>query len=460
MQMSPVTFARVPPNPGALASRSVVARFDQVDLAHQLARGFVRNALAARQAENGFALGTQGRQIQEGMGAEAAFPLDGFFLPISIARENDIDFHLLVRYPAAVIQCFRETIMRHIQTLAGTSSARKFLAALGGLWLLLGVSAALAQEVNLYSARHYESDKTLYALFEQETGIKVNVVSAPAPELIERIKREGEATNADLFLTVDGGVLNTAKNAGILQAIASPLALQNVPAALRERENHWIGITTRARVIVYSKARVQPDQLSTYEDLASPKWKGKIVARPSSALYDQSLLASLIALNGEEKALAWVKGVAANFARPPKGNDRAQAKDIAAGIGDVALMNTYYIGQMLHSKDPEEVRAAQEVGIFFPNQETTGTHRNVSGVALTKYAKNQKNALRFIEFLTSVPAQERLSADNYEFPTNPKAKRHPLLESWGAFKTQEVDFSALSTHNAKAIRFFAEGGWK
>ncbi|MDR0735939.1 MAG: Fe(3+) ABC transporter substrate-binding protein [Zoogloeaceae bacterium] len=351
--------------------------------------------------------------------------------------------------------------MQHIKTPAGASSARKFLAALGGLWVLLGFSATTpAQEVNLYSARHYESDKALYALFEKETGIKVNVVSANAPELIERIKREGEATSADLFITVDGGVLNTAKNAGILQVIPSTLALQNIPAALRDRENHWIGITTRARIIVYSKARVRPEQLSTYEDLAAPKWKGKIVARPSSALYDQSLLASLIALDGEEKALAWVKGVAANFARPPKGNDRSQARDIAAGLGDVALMNTYYIGQMLHSKDPEEVRAAEEVGLFFPNQETTGTHRNISGVALTKHAKNPENAIRFIEFLTAVPAQERLSAGNYEFPTNPKARKHPLLESWGTFRTQNVDFSELSKHNAKAIRFFAEGGWK
>ncbi|MDR0441637.1 MAG: Fe(3+) ABC transporter substrate-binding protein [Candidatus Accumulibacter sp.] len=342
------------------------------------------------------------------------------------------------------------------------AAVRKFPLAASVCLSFLGFSGSAFAEgtVNLYSARHYESDKTLYALFEKETGIKVNVVSANAPELIERIKREGEATSADLFITVDGGVLSTAKNAGILQAISSPLALENVPAALRDRENQWIGLTTRARIIVYSKARVQPEQLSTYEDLASAKWKGKVVARPSSALYDQSLLASLIALNGEEKARDWVKGVAANFARPPKGNDRSQAKDIAAGLGDAALMNTYYIGQMLNAKDPEEVRAAKEVGLFFPNQETTGTHINVSGVALTKYAKNRDNAIRFIEFLTSVPAQERLSGDNYEFPVNPKAKKHPLLESWGPFKTQSIDFSELGKHNALAIRLFAEGGWK
>ncbi|MDR1677294.1 MAG: Fe(3+) ABC transporter substrate-binding protein [Deltaproteobacteria bacterium] len=327
---------------------------------------------------------------------------------------------------------------------------------------LLGTSSPILADgvVNLYSARHYESDKELYSIFEEKTGIKVNVVSAEAPELIERIKREGAATEADLFITVDGGVLNTAKVAGILQPITSEAALANVPKALRDKDNQWLGLTTRARIIVYSKDRVKPEQLSTYEDLADPKWKGKLVARPSSALYDQSLLASLISLDGEAKALAWVKGVVANFARPPKGNDRAQAKDIVAEIGDLALMNTYYIGQMLNSKDQEEVKAAQNVGLFFPNQATTGTHINVSGVALTKEAKNKDNALAFIEFLTDVQAQELFSAKNYEFPVNPKAKKSQLLDSWGPFKTQTIDFSVLGENNPKAIQFFAEGGWK
>jgi iron(III) transport system substrate-binding protein len=177
-------------------------------------------------------------------------------------------------------------------------------------------------------------------------------------------------------------------------------------------------------------------------------------------MYDQSLLASLITIDGQDKALAWVKGMVENFARPPKGNDRAQAKDIVAGLGDVALMNTYYIGQMLNSKDPEEVKAAQNVGLFFPNQDTTGTHINVSGVALIKEAKNKENAIKFIEFLTDIQAQELFSAENYEYPVNPKAKKHPLLESWGPFKTQAIDFSLLGTNNAKAIELFMEGGWK
>ncbi|MDR1576754.1 MAG: Fe(3+) ABC transporter substrate-binding protein [Deltaproteobacteria bacterium] len=339
---------------------------------------------------------------------------------------------------------------------------RLFLAfSVGLLVLTLGFSAQAADpEVNIYSARHYESDKELFERFQKETGIKVNVVSAEAPELIERIKREGEATSADLFITVDGGILYTAKKAGILQPIVSDVVIANVPANLRDKDNLWVGLTTRARVIVYSKDRVKLDQVSTYEDLADPKWKGKTLARPSSSLYDQSLLASLIKLDGDAQALAWAKGYAANFARPPKGNDRGQAIDIVAGLGDVALMNTYYIGQMLNSKNPEEVKAAQNVGILFPNQKTTGTHINVSGVGLTKSAKNKANAVKLIEFLTSVGPQESLSSGNYEFPTNPKAKKHPLLAAWGDFKTQNIDFSDLGINNPRAVQIFAESGWK
>ena len=321
-------------------------------------------------------------------------------------------------------------------------------------------ASAADKVVNIYSARHYEADKALYALFEEQSGIKVNVVSGKAPELIERIKREGDATQAELFITVDGGVLHTAKEAGILQPIASKTVLANVPATLRDKDNFWVGLTTRARVIVYARDRVRPEQLSTYEDLADSRWKGKLVVRPSSSLYDQSLVASLIMLDGEKQTLEWVKGLVSNFARPPKGNDRGQAKDIVAGLGDVSLMNTYYIGQMLHSKDPEEVKVAEQIGVFFPNQRGTGTHINVSGAALTKHAKNKDNAIRFIEFLTSVPAQEQLSAGNYEFPVNPKASKHPLLESWGNFKVQSIDFSVLGTNNAKAIQLVTEGGWK
>ncbi|MDR1613217.1 MAG: Fe(3+) ABC transporter substrate-binding protein [Planctomycetota bacterium] len=314
--------------------------------------------------------------------------------------------------------------------------------------------------VNIFTARHYESDKELYEAFGNATGITVNAVSGNAPELIERIRREGENTQADLFITVDGGILGTAKKSGVLQPVRTPVIDSRVPSHLRDPDYHWIGLSTRCRIIVYSKERVSPSELSTYAALTDPRWKGKILVRSSSGLYDQSLLASLIILDGAEKAERWAAGIVANLARDPQGNDRDQAKAIAAGRGDVAIMNTYYIGQMLNSKNPEEVKVAQNTGLFFPDQEGNGAHVNISGVGLVKHAKNRDNALKFIEFLLDVPAQEKLSAGNYEFPVNPKARKHELLESWGEFKTQRIDFNRLGAENPEAVRIFSKVGWK
>ncbi|MDR2523803.1 MAG: extracellular solute-binding protein [Synergistaceae bacterium] len=339
---------------------------------------------------------------------------------------------------------------------------RKFLAVLFGFAALFAFAGyAAGAEVNIYSARHYAVDDILYANFTKETGIQVNVINGNAPELVERVKREGERSPADLFMAVDGGVLNSAKLAGILQPLTSPAADEAAPARLRDKDSYWVGLTTRARVIVHSKERVKPEELSTYEDLASPKWKGRITVRSSAAMYDQSLLASLIALNGEEKAAQWARGIADNLARAPQGNDRDQAKAIAAGISDICIMNTYYIGQMLNSKDPEEVKAAQQVAVFFPNQQTTGTHLNVSGVGLVKGSPNKENAVKLVEFLLSPPSQKLLSESNYEYPANPGAEIAPLLKGWGTgFKTQELDFAVYGENNAKAIRIFNEAGWK
>ena len=316
------------------------------------------------------------------------------------------------------------------------------------------------QVVNLYTARHYEVDDVLYAQFTEKTGIKVNVVKGKAEELIERLKREGESTSADLFITVDGGVLNNAKLNGVLQPVKSDVIEANVPAQLRDKDNEWIGLSTRARVIVYSKDRVKPEQLSTYEDLATDKWKGKVLVRSSTSLYNQSLLASLIELNGEQKAEEWAKGIVANLGRAPEGGDRDQAKAIAAGTGDVAIMNTYYFGQMLNSKDAEEVKVAQQLGVFFPNQSTTGTHLNISGVGLAKHSKNKENAVKLIEFLTDTEAQALMSKENFEFPVNPKAEKPELLKSWGEFKAQQIDFAKLGEHNKKAVEISNKVGWK
>jgi iron(III) transport system substrate-binding protein len=254
--------------------------------------------------------------------------------------------------------------------------------------------------------------------------------------------------------------LNYAKQNGVLQPVQSAEVEKNVPKQWRDSENNWIGMATRARVIVYAKDRVKPEQLSTYEDLASDKWKGKVLVRSSSSLYNQSLLASFIELNGEPAAEAWAKGTVANLARTPEGGDRDQAKAIVAKVGDVAIMNTYYVGQMMNSKDPEEVKVAQNIGVFFPNQETTGAHLNISGVGLTKHSKNKENAVKLIEFITGKEGQTMLTQGSYEFPVNGAAEKPALLKEWGDFKTQTLDYAKLGEHNKKAVEILNKVGWK
>jgi len=321
-------------------------------------------------------------------------------------------------------------------------------------------AAESAGEVNIYTARHYEVDEVLYDKFTEKTGIKVNVVKGKAEELIERMKREGEKTPADLFITVDGGVLNNAKQNDLLQPVESDVLNQQVPEQFRDVDNHWIGLSTRARVIAYAKDRIKPEQLSTYEDLASDQWKGKVLVRSSSSLYNQSLVASLIELNGEQQTQEWAQGIVNNMAREPEGGDRDQAKAIVAGLGDVAIMNTYYYGLMLNSKDPEEVKVAEQVALFFPNQETTGTHLNISGAGLSKYSKNKENAIKLIEYLTAPEAQAITASENFEFPVNPEAEKPEVIKSWGEFKAQDLDFAKLGDHNKTATEIMNKVGWK
>lgn len=321
-------------------------------------------------------------------------------------------------------------------------------------------SAKESNVVNLYTDRHYDTDQALYDTFTKETGIKVNIVKAASDELIERLAREGQDTQADLLVTADAGRLSRAKEQGLLQTVSSETLNKNVPANLRDKDNEWFGLTMRARVLVYAKDRVTPAELSTYENLTEPQWKGKVLVRSSNSIYNQSLLASFIALDGEEKTKAWAKGIVANLAREPKGNDRDQAKAIVAGVGDVAIMNTYYIGKMLHSSDPEEIKVAEKVGVFFPSQDTTGTHVNVSGIGLTKNAKNNANAIQLMEFLSSDLAQRQFAEANFEYPVNPNVEPSELLKSWGEFKAQNINLSALGEYNQQAVKIFNEVGWK
>ena len=316
------------------------------------------------------------------------------------------------------------------------------------------------QVVNLYTDRHYDTDDALYQQFTEETGIKVNIVKGKSDELIERLAREGQDTEADLLITTDAARLHRAKEQGLLQPVNSETVLNNVPENLRDIDNEWIGLTVRARVLVYSLDRVDPSELSTYEDLTNDKWKGKILVRASDNTYNQSLLASFIALNGRESAKEWASGVVTNMARTPQGNDRDQAKAVVAGEGDIAIMNTYYVGKMLNSSDPEEVKVAKQVGVFFPNQDTNGTHINVSGIGVAKHAKNPENAVKLIEFLTGDKAQKEFAEANYEYPVKADVEASELLKSWGEFKRQDINLSKLGEFNTEAVKVFNEVGWK
>lgn len=248
-------------------------------------------------------------------------------------------------------------------------------------------------EVNLYSSRHYNTDTELYEGFTQETGIKVNLVEGSADELIERIQSEGDNTQADILMTVDVARLWRAQEAGIFASTTSPILEERIPASLRHPEGDWFGFTKRARVIMYNKENVNPDELSTYEALADPKWKGRIIVRPSSNIYNQSLVASLIEANGEEATEEWVRGFVANFARPPQSNDMGQIEDVAAGVGDITLANTYYLTRFAKSDDPVRKEVYEKVGVFFPNQDGRGAHVNISGAGVVKNAPIKKMRL-------------------------------------------------------------------
>ncbi len=314
--------------------------------------------------------------------------------------------------------------------------------------------------LNVYTHRHYESDQELFKLFEEKTGIKVNVINASADELIQKMSLEGRNSPADVLITVDAGRLHRAKTSDLLQPISSKILDSIVPAHLKDKDNQWFAVTKRARVIAYAKDRVNPEELSTFEALTDEKWHNKLVIRSSGNIYNQSLLASIIANHGEEYAKEWVAGIVKNMARTPRGNDRDQVKAVAAGEGDLAIVNTYYIGLMENSSNPEEVQVTQSIGLFFPNQETTGTHINVSGAGVAKYAPNKENAIKFLEFLVSEEAQSVFALSNYEYPINNNVEVSETLKRWGDFREDTMNLSLLGENNKNAVILFDEGGWR
>jgi iron(III) transport system substrate-binding protein len=316
------------------------------------------------------------------------------------------------------------------------------------------------QEVNIYTHRHYKPDQELFAQFEKETGIKVNVVNASADELIQKMSLEGEQSPADVLITVDAGRLVRAKNNGLLQSVKSEFLEETIPSHLKDTDNQWFALTKRARVVVYNPDNVKAEDLSTYEDLTDDKWKNKILIRSSSNIYNQSLMASIIANSDEATAVKWAEGIVANMARSPKGNDRDQIKAVVAGEGSLAVVNTYYIGKLLNSKNADEVKAGEGIKVFFPNQEGRGTHVNVSGAGVAKYAPNKVNAIKFIEFLASEKAQKVFAKANYEYPVNTKVMPSELLQSWGSFKEDTLSLSKLGENNKKAVLAFDAASWK
>lgn len=316
------------------------------------------------------------------------------------------------------------------------------------------------QEVNIYTHRHYKPDQELFAQFEKETGIKVNVVNASADELIQKMSLEGEQSPADVLITVDAGRLVRAKNNGLLQSVKSEFLEETIPSHLKDTDNQWFALTKRARVVVYNPDNVKAEDLSTYEALTDNKWKNKILIRSSSNIYNQSLMASIIANSDEATAVKWAEGIVANMARSPKGNDRDQIKAVVAGEGDLAVVNTYYIGKLLNSKNADEVKAGEGIKVFFPNQEGRGTHVNVSGAGVAKYAPNKVNAIKFIEFLASEKAQKVFAKANYEYPVNTKVMPSELLQSWGSFKEDTLSLSKLGENNKKAVLAFDAASWK
>ena len=323
----------------------------------------------------------------------------------------------------------------------------------------LGTVAYAAEEVNLYTNRHYDTDEEILDRFTEETGIEVNVLKGDSDQLIERIAREGKNSPADLLITADAGRLHRAKKREILQSVESEVLNENVPANLREQGNYWFGLTVRGRVIVYSKERVDPAELGGYADLSSDKWQDEILVRSSSNIYNQSLLASLVSIYGEDWAEDWAAGVVDNMARKPQGNDRAQATAVAAGEGDLAIMNTYYLGKMLNSDNPAEVEVEENVGIHFPDGEN-GTHINVSGAGVVKNAPNRENAVKLLEYLSSASAQKFFASANYEYPVNPDVEASELLQSWGDFEPQNINLTELGIHNETAVKIFNRVGWQ
>ncbi|HEX7036488.1 MAG TPA: Fe(3+) ABC transporter substrate-binding protein [Pseudomonadales bacterium] len=337
---------------------------------------------------------------------------------------------------------------------------------IGRFALLLGVLVAMAEaavaagQVNVYSARHYDSDDALYRAFTDATGIEVRVLQGDSDQLLARIQREGPASPADVLLTVDVARLWRAEQAGVFEPVESAVLTERLPAHLRHPKGLWFGFSTRARLIFYRPGAVEPDAIRTYEALAEPALRGRVCIRSSSNPYNQSLIASLIAANGVEATERWARGLVANLARSPQGGDTDQLRALAAGECDVAVANHYYYVRLAESDDAGDRAVADAVAVVLPNQGGRGAHVNVGGAGLVRGAPNRANAVRFLEFLASDEAQALFAAGNYEFPAVASVPPHPALEFLADMRVDAVNVSLLGVNNAEAVRIADRAGWR
>lgn len=314
--------------------------------------------------------------------------------------------------------------------------------------------------VVLYTARHYDADKMLYAAFQEATGVEVRAQTGNAEQLLERLRTEGDASEADLFISADAGNLWRVKNAELLQNYTSPTLEANVPARLRDPEGAFWGFSKRARIIVYRKDAVRPEQVASFDDLTNARFRGQIVARSSSNTYQLSTLSSRIERLGAENARQWAAGVRANFARDPQGSDTDQIRAVAAGEAQVSFCNHYYYLRLTRSQEAADRQVVERVGFLFPDQAGAGTHVNISGGGVARHAKRPGRAKQFLEWLTGDEAQNLLAPVNVEFPIRPSITPAPDLAAMGSFKEEDIPLDALGRHQAEAARIFEAVGWK
>ena len=332
-----------------------------------------------------------------------------------------------------------------------------------GLSLAVGAVTATAQDkvLNLYSSRHYQTDQALYDNFTKQTGIKINLIEGGEDPLIERVRNEGDKSPADVLITVDAGRLWRAEQLGLFQPVKSKVLDARIPSAFRHPDGLWYGFSTRARIIAYSKERVKPGEIATYEDLANPKWKGRICTRSSGHVYNLSLISSLVSYMGEAKTEEWSKAVASNLARAPKGGDTDQLMGVASGECDLALSNTYYYVRLLRSQKPEERQAVAKVGVVLPNQKDRGTHVNVSGGGVLKHAPNREAAVLFLEYLASDQAQKYFADGNNEWPVVASVTPdNAQLATLGKFKTDTLNLSIVGKNQPTAQKIADRSGFK